>query len=336
MPDISPLAAEKINKQMKKIILIIIIVSIGSFLFFRTPILKIINYNGKVSQQSLMEEINNFISSKFKKETENGGYIKVLKIKEFQGGNLVLARSRGKEGASFISLFNLGKDTNGKLFIKAKASTEEVYSPGFGVNRMLYRNSTLFFGNLNKKAWDPKTDKVKETNYSEMTVEFDDGKKVEEKIENDEGYVLIADNDVKIKDMKLYNNKGEIVNTYDEYYSKGADIDVNFFIPGLNQVKRLISGLVVSGGDTMPRGRYDAPREFIYKVKTDDGFVINVSYTSYPSASTGDKAGKQIKLNLKGGSISVGVNLEVYGTFNKETNTIEVKDKDEGDYIKTF
>lgn len=49
-----------------------------------------------------------------------------------------------------------------------------------------------------------------------MVFEFEDGKKFIEDVKGDKGYIVIVDGYKKLKDLILYNAKGEIVNRYED------------------------------------------------------------------------------------------------------------------------
>lgn len=98
-------------------------------------------------------------------------------------------------------------------------------------------------------------------------------------------------------------------------------------------VKLTISGYVVSGGDTTPQGLFDAPRKFVYKVKTANGSNLDVTYTAYPPSPVGDQERKKIRLSFHAGSVLIGDYLQARGSFVKSTNVLTVAD--EGDYIET-
>jgi hypothetical protein len=95
-----------------------------------------------------------------------------------------------------------------------------------------------------------------------------------------------------------------------------------------------VSGIVVSGGDTTPKGLMDAPRTFVYKLEKDDHTFINVSYTIYPPSPAGDANNKKIVLSFYGTGIKVGDYMKAYGTYDREIDTVVVAN--EGDYIKTY
>lgn len=98
-------------------------------------------------------------------------------------------------------------------------------------------------------------------------------------------------------------------------------------------VKLTISGYVVSGGDTTPQGLFDAPRKFVYKIKTDNGSNLDVTYTAYPPSPVGDQESKKIRLSFHAGSVLIGDYLQARGSFVKSTNVLTIADK--GDYIET-
>jgi hypothetical protein len=98
-------------------------------------------------------------------------------------------------------------------------------------------------------------------------------------------------------------------------------------------VKQTISGRIIGGGDTTPKGFYDAPRKFVYQVKQDNGAVVHVTYTAYPPSPVGDRERKKIRLSFYSGSIKTGDYLKAYGGFDNNTQTLTVAD--EGDYIET-
>lgn len=94
----------------------------------------------------------------------------------------------------------------------------------------------------------------------------------------------------------------------------------------------MISGSILSGGDTSPTGLLDAPRKFLYSVQTDDGQSVSLTYTAYPPSP--NPAGKKIKLNFHAGSILIGDYVRAHGSYDENTRTLVVAE--EGDYIETF
>lgn len=96
----------------------------------------------------------------------------------------------------------------------------------------------------------------------------------------------------------------------------------------------MVEGIVVSGGDTaQPGGPLDVPHRFIYRILSDEGYFIDVSYTAYPPSPAGDAAGAKISLKFFSGEIRVGDKIKARGTLEKQSNTIVVADS--GDFINT-
>lgn len=95
----------------------------------------------------------------------------------------------------------------------------------------------------------------------------------------------------------------------------------------------IISGRVISGGDTTPEGLLDAPRKFVYQIEKEDGSVVNLTYTAFPPSPFGDRQLKKITLTLHEGRISIGHHVKASGSYDPETNTLTVAQ--EGDFIET-
>jgi len=113
-------------------------------------------------------------------------------------------------------------------------------------------------------------------------------------------------------------------------------IDVNNTMIEENKEKyasESISGYVVSGGDTTPKGLYDTPRRFVYKIRKDDGTNVNVGYTAYPPSPSGNRK-TQVRWNLYSSKIRIGDYLKARGTYNRKIKVLFVANK--GDYIETY
>jgi hypothetical protein len=92
-----------------------------------------------------------------------------------------------------------------------------------------------------------------------------------------------------------------------------------------------VSGIVLSGGDTSPKGLMDTPKKFAYQLKTGDGKRITVTYTAYPPSPVGDK--QKITLKFHEGGVQVGDTMKARGSFDENTMTLLVAE--EGDFIET-
>jgi hypothetical protein len=93
-----------------------------------------------------------------------------------------------------------------------------------------------------------------------------------------------------------------------------------------------ISGTIKDGGDTTPPDLQDAPRKFVYTVKTDDEQTVTLTYTAYPPSP--NPAAKKIRLTFHAGEILIGDYVKARGTFDPQTKTLVVAE--EGDSIETF
>lgn len=96
---------------------------------------------------------------------------------------------------------------------------------------------------------------------------------------------------------------------------------------------QLISGTVLSGGDTTDPDRQGGPRRFEFKVQTDDGEIVFVAYTALPPGPAADNA-PEIRLDFYAGSVLPGDYLIAYGTYETAANSLIVAST--GDYIETF
>ena len=97
--------------------------------------------------------------------------------------------------------------------------------------------------------------------------------------------------------------------------------------------KELVTGYVVSGGDTTPSGLTGGPRRYLYQVREETGDLVSIAYTSYPP-SPAEEALQKIRLHFHAGEIKIGDYIIAYGCFDRDEKTLYVKE--EGDYIETF
>jgi hypothetical protein len=95
----------------------------------------------------------------------------------------------------------------------------------------------------------------------------------------------------------------------------------------------IITGRIVAGGDTTPKGLLDAPRRFVYQVEKDDGSVVNLAYTAFPPSPVADRQASKIKLAFHQGKISAGQYVKARGSYDSEKNTLTVSR--ESDFIET-
>lgn len=103
--------------------------------------------------------------------------------------------------------------------------------------------------------------------------------------------------------------------------------------PTGDDMHRVVAGYVVGGGDTTPTGLTDAPRKFVYQVRTDVGSLVQVTYTAFPPSPRDDQT-HGIRLSFHAGSILIGDYLRAQGHFDERAGTLTVAQ--EGDYIETY
>ena len=95
----------------------------------------------------------------------------------------------------------------------------------------------------------------------------------------------------------------------------------------------IISGRIISGGDTTPEALTDVPRKFVFQVETDDNSIINLNYTAFPPSPYGDQQMKGVTLAFHEGRILPGHYVKANGTYDSDTNTLSISQ--EGDFIET-
>ena len=137
----------------------------------------------------------------------------------------------------------------------------------------------------------------------------------------------------KVKSGDVFSVNQKIDGIVRSFWGASFDSYTLGIITQPQPVKLTISGYVVSGGDTTPQGLFDVPRKFVYKIKTDTGSIIDVTYTAYPPSPVGDQERKKIRLSFHAGSVLIGDYLQARGSFNKSANVLTITD--EGDYIET-
>ena len=137
----------------------------------------------------------------------------------------------------------------------------------------------------------------------------------------------------KVKSGDIFSVNQKIDGIVQSFWGASFDSYTLGTITQPQPVKLTISGYVVSGGDTTPQGLFDAPRKFVYKIKTDTGSIIDVTYTAYPPSPVGDQERKKIRLSFHAGSVLIGDYLQARGSFIKSANVLTITD--EGDYIET-
>ena len=142
----------------------------------------------------------------------------ILKVKEYGEGYFALIHHKGEGGG--IILYYLEKKADSSFEVKGSSMGQQAISMGFGVNKLLFGNDTILFCNLNDSTWIPENDTRKETNYTKMVFELENGQKVTEDVKNDKGYIVILNEKTNVKDVELFNGENKVVNSYKDIGSK--------------------------------------------------------------------------------------------------------------------
>lgn len=139
-------------------------------------------------------------------DPNNKGELKIHNIKEYGTDYLVLTEKHSGDAHSGTILFLVDKDFSAK----AAASGDIPLSPCFSANLVKHQGKSIIYGNFKNKKWDPKTDIVSEVQIDNIEIEFEDGSVFNDSVSMDKGYIVVVDTLSGIKDIKLYNNKGEL------------------------------------------------------------------------------------------------------------------------------
>jgi len=141
-----------------------------------------------------------------KADPANKGTLKIYNIKKFGSSYLVLTQKYRGEGESFSVLF-LVDDV---FKIVAKAQGDIPISPCFSANVVKYQGKSIVYGNFKNKKWNPQTDLVTDVQIDFIKIMFEDGTYVREQISMDKGYIVVVDTLSNIRNLEVYNNKGEL------------------------------------------------------------------------------------------------------------------------------
>ena len=141
-----------------------------------------------------------------KADPANKGTLRIYNIKKYGSGYLVLTEKYRGEGESFSVLFLVNYDFN----IVAKAPGDIPKSPCFSANVVKDQGKSIVYGNFKNKKWNPQTDLVTDVQIDFIKIMFEDGTYVREKISMDKGYIVVVDTLSNIRNIEVYNNKGEL------------------------------------------------------------------------------------------------------------------------------
>lgn len=163
----------------------------------------------EVETKKITSAINEYY---LKIDPDSKEILKIYNIKRYGDNYLVLTNKYRGEGESFSILFLVDHNFN----ITAKASGDIPISPCFSANVIKDKNKSIIYGNFKNKKWEPKTDTLINVQIDSIKIIFENGKKIKEKVSMDKGYIIVADTLSNIKNIEVYNNKGELQSDLNE------------------------------------------------------------------------------------------------------------------------
>ncbi len=141
-----------------------------------------------------------------KADPANKGTLRIYNTKKYGSGYLVLTEKYRGEGESFSVLFLVNHDFN----IVVKAPGDIPKSPCFSANVVKDQGKSIVYGNFKNKKWNPQTDLVVDVQIDFIKITFEDGTYIREQVSMDKGYIVVVDTLSNIRNIELYNSKGEL------------------------------------------------------------------------------------------------------------------------------
>ena len=139
-------------------------------------------------------------------QPHNNGTLIIEQIKEFENGYLVMCEKYSGDGHSFDDLFLI----DNKFKITHVTHGYKPLSPCFSYNELYHNGKTILFGSFNDTKWIPETDTKVEVDIKEVYVELENGASVFEKVNLENGYLIVLDGELEINKFELYNDNKEL------------------------------------------------------------------------------------------------------------------------------
>lgn len=159
-------------------------------------------------------------------ETYDKTKFEVFKVKPYRKGYLALV-IYGGEGY-FTELIHVVRDAKRGYVVSRRAELSFPISMGFAVNSIVDGDYTVLSSVLNNTSWIPSEDRRYRVDYNRMVVEFANGEIIEEHVQGEKGYIIILESKARVKDVRLYDLKGEVIDSLQrlkEYYGGSTVID---------------------------------------------------------------------------------------------------------------
>ncbi|MBE7053024.1 MAG: hypothetical protein E7391_01970 [Ruminococcaceae bacterium] len=154
-------------------------------------------------KEHIKKSLENYYSNS---QPDNKGELIIEQIKKFEDGYLVMAEKYSGDGHNFDYLFLI--DDNYK--ITHVTSGSKPLSPCFSYNKLYHNGKTILFGTFNDTKWVPETDSKVKVDIKEVYVEPKNSKGVYEKVNFENGYIIVLDGELEINKFEIYNDNKEL------------------------------------------------------------------------------------------------------------------------------
>lgn len=149
----------------------------------------------------------------------NDGTLIIEQIRRFDNGYLVMAEKYSGDGHNLDELFLLD-DSYEITHITAGAKP---MSPCFSYNELCYNGKTILFGSFNDTKWVPETDTKVEVDIKGIYVELENGVSVFEKVDFENGYLIVLEGESEINKFEIYNDNDILQAELDETIAVNND-----------------------------------------------------------------------------------------------------------------
>ena len=190
-------------KKKLLILIILILLIVGGFALYKYTNSRPEDNKAKSEHELITESLDKYyLKINHQKKTE----FKIYNTKKLDDKYLVLAEGAVSEGERVSKLFLL----NNKFDILKVTYGHIPISQCFSINKVIYENKTISFGNFNNSKINENADKKIPVDIKKIEIKFEDGTSVQESVSVDNGYILISNTVSDINDVILYNNNNEI------------------------------------------------------------------------------------------------------------------------------
>lgn len=155
------------------------------------------------------------ISSYFKTDAQSGN-VEVLGVQGYQDGYVAAALYKGS--GTHLVLFKIGK-SGGADAVTATGEGEASSTADYSVNIIADGDKSILFGDLKDAA-----------GYGKIDFVFDNGTHVTQNVAGSKGYILVSSGSLKVKDFTLFDAKGDVKGSYQDFVKAGGSIIRTSFV----------------------------------------------------------------------------------------------------------